>query len=96
MDPNYVAAYSIHEAGVILPGGGHDSQAGVPLSCAFGLHLVNMMTPRMYGEGDALKLNGTRFDMTAYVRAMAQGHDVHEWAAAQQRTAAAAARTEEL
>lgn len=68
-----MAAYSIHEGGLVLPGGGIDSQLGVPLDCALGLHLVNMMTPRMYGNGQELHLNGTRFDMAAYTRAVAEG-----------------------
>jgi hypothetical protein len=70
VDPNHVAAYGIHEAGVILPGGGVDSQAGLPLQCVFGLHLVNMLSPRMYGEGEALAINGTTFDMPTYVASL--------------------------
>lgn len=72
VDPNFVAAYSIHEGGLLLPGGGSDSQRGVPLECALGLHLVNMMSPRMYGTGEELQLNGTRFDLTAYVQALSE------------------------
>jgi hypothetical protein len=72
VDPNYVAAYDIHEAGVMLPGSKPDSTYGVPLGCAFGLHLVNMMTHRMYGTGQELHLNGTRFDMPRYVQLIAE------------------------
>lgn len=73
VDPNFIAAYSIHEGGLLLPGGGVDSQHGVALDCALGLHLVNMMVPRMYGTGEELHLNGTRFDMPAYVRSVLEG-----------------------
>lgn len=73
VDPNYVAAYSIHEGALLLPGGGADSQHGVPLHCALGLHLVNMMAPRMYGTGEELHVNGSRFDMSMYVQSLLQG-----------------------
>jgi hypothetical protein len=71
VDPNYVAAYSIHEGGVLLPGGGVDSQHAVSSDCVFGLHLVNMLAFRMYGAGLELHWNGTRFSMASYVQSAA-------------------------
>jgi hypothetical protein len=73
VDPNYIAAFSIHEGGVLLPGGGIDSQHAVSADCTFGLHLVNMLSPRMFGAGQQLQWNGTQFDMAAYVQAMPGG-----------------------
>jgi hypothetical protein len=62
-----VVSFDTHEGDVLNPWDRDSGNESIPVSCAFGVHVLNMFKWRSQGSGHQLQMQGEKFDLQSYI-----------------------------